>query len=134
MTLRIHYNAKKRIENPRIEVEMVWAADDWAAAIFRSNLDNFQIPPIEGIGFIDLHIGPILAEPNVYQFNIQLGDETTPAYDQLQRIRFVIAESLPIPGVFSMPHTWSIAKPIDRGTGASPVLPESEEIEEFAAK
>ena len=138
MTLRIHYNAKKRIENPRIEVEMVWAADDWAAAIFRSNLDNFQIPPIEGIGFIDLHIGPILAEPNVYQFNIQLGDETTPAYDQLQRIRFVIAESLPIPGVFSMPHTWAIAKDETKcGTGASPVVaPDEEEqvAEELAAK
>jgi hypothetical protein len=132
MTLRIHYNAKKRIERPRIEVEMVWAADDWAAAIFRSNIDNFQMPAIEGAGFIDLKIGPILAEPNVYQFNIQIGDETTPAYDQLQRVRFVIAESLPIPGVFSMPHTWSVEQ--KSTTGVSPVLPESEEIEEYAAK
>src|SRR6185436_17035758 len=57
MTLRIHYNAKKRVERPRIEVEMVWAADDWAAAIFRSNIDDFQIPGIEGTGHIDLHIG-----------------------------------------------------------------------------
>jgi len=136
MTLRIHYNAKKRIERPRVEVEMVWAADDWAAAIFRSNIDDFHMPAIEGAGHIDLRIGPILAEPNVYQFNIQLGDESTPAYDQLQRVRFVIAESLPIPGVFSMPHTWAISSDAksSRTTGVSPVLPEPEEIEEYAAK
>jgi hypothetical protein len=115
---------------------MVWAADDWAAAIFRSNIDDFHMPAIEGAGHIDLRIGPILAEPNVYQFNIQLGDDTTPAYDQLQRVRFVIAESLPIPGVFSMPHTWAISSDAksSRTTGVSPVLPEPEEIEEYAAK
>src|SRR3989440_4431490 len=137
MTLRIHYNARKRIEKPRIEVEMVWAAEDWAAAIFRSNLDNFQMPPIEGAGWIELRIGPILAEPNVYQFNIQLGDDTTPAYDQLQRIRFVIAESLPIPGIFSLSHTWAVGKD-HRGTGAPPVAPETTTnvlpVLEYAAK
>jgi len=133
MTLRIHYNARKRVENPRVEVEMVWAADDWSAAIFRNNLDNFQIPAIEGRGTIDLRIGPILAEPNVYQFNIQLGDDTTPAYDQLQRIRFVIAESLPIPGIFSLSHTWAVGKDESkRTTGVSPVLPEPEEDEEVS--
>ncbi|HEV8605168.1 MAG TPA: ABC transporter ATP-binding protein [Tepidisphaeraceae bacterium] len=152
MTLRIHYNARKRIERPRVEVEMVWAAEDWAAAIFRSNLDNFQIPPIEGKGWIELRIGPILAEPNVYQFNIQLGDESTPAHDQLQRIRFVVAESLPIPGVFSLPHTWAAGTdeshrgtgvpPVNptRNTGVSPVLsetqeePDTQDAEELAAK
>jgi len=130
MTLRIHYHARKRVENPRVEVEMVWAAEDWAAAIFRSNLDNFQIPAIEGRGTIDLRIGPILAEPNVYQFNIQIGDETTPAYDQLQRIRFVIAESLPIPGVFSLPHTWSAST----DANDEPESSDEESAEAVAAK
>src|SRR5262249_1260233 len=32
MTLRIFYEAKKRIERPRFDVEMVWAAEDWTAA------------------------------------------------------------------------------------------------------
>src|SRR4051812_36635290 len=133
MTLRIHYNARKRIERPRVEVEMVWAAEDWAAAIFRSNLDNLKLNSIEGKGWIELRIGPILAEPNVYQFNIQIGDDTTPAYDQLQRVRFIVAESLPIPGIFSLPHTWAAGA--ERTTGVSPVLPEpQEEPEEIAAK
>jgi ABC-type polysaccharide/polyol phosphate transport system ATPase subunit len=107
LTLRIHYNAHKRIERPRIEVEMVWAAEDWAAAIFRSNLNDFQMPPIEGKGWVELRIDSVLAEPNVYQFNVQIGDETNPALDQLNRIRFVVAEAMPIPGIFSLPHTWS---------------------------
>ena len=92
------------------------------------------MPPIEGAGWVDLHIGPILAEPNVYQFNIQLGDDTTPAYDQLQRIRFIIAESLPIPGIFSLSHTWEMGKPVNRGPGAPLVVSENEEVEEYAAK
>jgi ABC-type polysaccharide/polyol phosphate transport system ATPase subunit len=107
MTLRILYIARRRIERPRVEVEMIWAAEDWAAAVFANHLDHADLGPLEGGGWIDLHIGPLLLEPNVYAFNIQLGDDTTPAYDTLQRLRFVIAETMPIPGVFSLPHRWS---------------------------
>lgn len=110
MTLRIHYNARRRIERPRVEVEMIWAAEDWAAAVFGNHLDKTELGPLEGTGWIDLHIGPLLLEPNVYAFNIQVGDETTPAYDTLPRVRFVVAESVPIPGVFSLPHRWSAGR------------------------
>ena len=108
MTLRVHYHAKKRIERPCVEAEMIWAAEDWAAAVFGNKHDGIELPALEGTGYIDLKIGPLLVEPNVYAFNIQIGDEQTSAYDTLQRVRFIVSEQVPVPGIFGLCHTWDV--------------------------
>jgi lipopolysaccharide transport system ATP-binding protein len=109
MTVRIHYHARKRVENPRVLVEMVWAAEDWTAATFGNYYDSVEFGAVEGDGYIDLKIEQILLEPNVYNLNIKIGDETA-LYDIVPRTRFLVSEQLPIPGVFGLPHHWSSGK------------------------
>jgi len=131
LTLRVFYDARRRIERPRINVDMVWAAEDWTAATFATHLDGFEMGAIEGQGHVDLHIDPVLVEPNVYLFNIQIGDETTPAHDRLNRIRFVVSEQVPIPGIFGLVHSWKRsnsrhphpADPLDAPASDEPVEP-----------
>lgn len=112
MVLRIHYDARKRIENPRVDVELIWAAEDFAAAVFDNHLDEVSLGPLAGRGWIDLRIGPLLLEPNVYAFNIRLSDPASDAHDTLPHVRVVVAEAVPIPGIFGLSHSWS-AGPVD---------------------
>ena len=109
MTVRIHYHARKRVMNPRVLVEMVWAAEDWTAATFGNYYDSVEFGAAEGDGYIDLKIEQIMLEPNVYNLNIKIGDETA-LYDVVPRTRFLVSEQLPIPGVFGLPHHWSTGK------------------------
>jgi ABC-type polysaccharide/polyol phosphate transport system ATPase subunit len=113
MTVRVWYDAKKRLERPRFELEMVWASEDWTACQFGNHLDDFPVGPIEGRGYVDLRIEQLLVEPNVYLFNAKLGDEHEACYDQYQRARFIVAEAVPIPGIFGLPHSWSKARPVE---------------------
>ncbi|MGE5608586.1 MAG: ABC transporter ATP-binding protein [Bacillota bacterium] len=118
MVLRVHYTSLQPIERPRMEVELIWAADDFAAAVFNNHLDDVELGPLAGSGWIDLRIGPLLLEPNVYAFNIRLGDPVTDVHDTLQHVRFVVAEAIPIPGIFGLSHTWSVghAEPTENMT------------------
>jgi hypothetical protein len=108
MTLRVHFKARRRIDKPRVDVEMVWSAEDWEAVMMGTKLDGIQLEPLEGSGWIDLKIDSLLAEPSVFHFNISVGDETTPVYDSIQRVRFLLQEQVIIPGVFGLTHSWNV--------------------------
>lgn len=117
MTVRVWYDAKTRIERPRLDLELVWASEDWIAAHFGNELDEFSVGPIEGRGYVDMRIDQLLVEPNVYMFNVKLSDEREACYDQYQRARFIVAEQVPIPGIFGLQHSWSKARQVE------PVVP-----------
>ena len=106
MSVRVHYHARKRIARPRVQIEMVWAAEDWTAATFGNNYDAIEFDAMEGSGYVDLNIEQILLEPNVYSLCIKIGDETA-FHDMIPRTRFLVTEAIPIPGVFGLPHHWS---------------------------
>jgi hypothetical protein len=110
MTVRVHFNARKRIERPRVDVELVWSAEDWEAVVFGTKLDEVELEPLEGQGWIDLKIDSLLGEPSVYHFNVSVGDETTRVYDSVLRKRFMLSEGIPIPGIFGLTHSWSVRK------------------------
>ena len=109
MTVRVHYHARRRIEQPRVLVEMVWAAEDWTAATFGNDYDSVEFGAVEGDGYFDLNIEQILLEPNVYNLNIKIGDKTA-LYDIVPRTRFLVSEQIPIPGVFGLPHHWKTGR------------------------
>ena len=119
MTVRVHFNARQRIERPRVDIELVWSAEDWEAVIFGTKLDDVELEPLEGQGWIDLKIDSLLGEPSVYHFNVSVGDETTRAYDSVLRKRFMLTEGIPIPGIFGLTHSWSVRKRVKVEQGAA---------------
>ncbi len=107
-TLRIHYHARRRIEQPQFHVELLWAAEDYVAAVCSTKAHRITLGPIEGRGYVDLKIHQLLTEPNVYAWNISLSDgATNQPLDTMPKVRFVVNELLPIPGIFGLAHDWS---------------------------
>jgi len=113
MTLRIKYEAKQRVERPVFRVELMWATDDFLAATFNTAHDGYDLGPIEGVGHLDLCVSELLVEPNVFAMRVSVGDSEGHVWDRIPRVRFVIAEEKPIPGVFSLPHGWAQPTVVD---------------------
>ena len=106
-TVRIHFNAKEKINKPQFMVELLWATEDYVAAACSTVARKVVLNPIEGVGYVDLTIKSMLVEPNVYAWSITVSDgETGLALDQLKKVRFVVNEQQPIPGVFGLMHDW----------------------------
>jgi ABC-type polysaccharide/polyol phosphate transport system ATPase subunit len=105
LILRIHYKADRNID-ARANVEMIFAAEDHGAAGFDSQAEKEPLRLVRGRGHIDLRIGPLLVQPDVYSFNIELGDENNPALDTIRHVRFVVGEKIPIPAIFGLTHSW----------------------------
>lgn len=110
-TIRIHYDARQRIEQPHFNVELLWAAEDYVAAVCSTKAQKVTLGPIEGKGYVDVRVHQLLVEPNVYAWNITVSDGSQPGgsqpLDSLPKVRFVVNESLPIPGIFGLAHEWS---------------------------
>lgn len=106
-TVRIHYHARQRIARPEFNVELLWATEDYVAAAFSTAAGKIVMDPIEGVGHVDLKVRSLLVEPNVYAWSVTISDgETGQVLDTLKKVRFVINELVPIPGVFGLMHQW----------------------------
>ena len=103
--VRIHYHAKKRVNRPHFNVELLWATEDYVAAACSTRARDVVLNPIEGRGHVDLKIRSLLVEPNVYAWNITVSDGEQ-QLDALPKVRFVVNELQPIPGVFGLMHDW----------------------------
>ena len=111
MTIRINYEARERIEKLAISVNFDYAAEDVLATSCDTRRDGVTLPPIApGKGHVDLKMGPLLMEPNVYDVNVQVVDDTTDTVlDSVQRQRFILNEQVIIYGLFGLPHKWEVA-------------------------
>lgn len=109
LILRIHYRANRPIM-ARCAVEMIFAAEDYPAAGFDSHLEKHPLHLPKGTGHIDLRIGPVLVQPDVYSFNIQLFDVDSGPLDSIRHVRIVVGERTPVPAIFGLTHSW--AKPV----------------------
>jgi ABC-type polysaccharide/polyol phosphate transport system ATPase subunit len=108
MTVRMHYKANQRLEQPQLAADLVWASDDYLAASCSTPLEKVKLQPLAGVGYIDLKIESLLMEPNVYAWNIKLIDGATgQLVDTMPKTRFVLNEQVPVPGVFGLVHEWS---------------------------
>jgi hypothetical protein len=106
-TLRIHYHARQRVSRPHFNVELLWATEDYVAAACSTKARNVELGAIEGRGYVDLKIRSLLVEPNVYAWNVTITDgDTNQQCDALPKVRFVVNEQEPIPGVFGLMHDW----------------------------
>jgi ABC-type polysaccharide/polyol phosphate transport system ATPase subunit len=116
MTVRIHYDAARRIEKPWLRVEVAWSGDDFLATVFNSQHDRATLPPLAGQGHVDLRVKSLLMEPNVYVTRVALGDASG-VLDSAARLRFVVSEERPVPGVFALEHDWRcVASPTATAT------------------
>jgi len=108
ITIRIHYDAKVRIERPHVSIDIEWAAEDTLASSCDTQREGVTLAPISiGKGFIDCKMGPILMEPNVYSINVRILDsETDKLQGSSQRHRFILNEQVPVYGLFGLPHKW----------------------------
>ena len=114
-TLRIHYDAKHRVEKPQVLATLVWAAEDYVASICGTKMSKIELGPIEGRGYIDLKIDSLICEPNLYAWTIALIDGANgQTLDRLPKTRFVLNEAIPVPGVFRLEHNWSQPVDIDK--------------------
>jgi ABC-type polysaccharide/polyol phosphate transport system ATPase subunit len=117
-TVRIYYEAKRRVNRPQFNVELLWATEDYVAAACSTKARGIELGAIEGKGYVDLKIKALLVEPNVYAWNITIGDgESGQTLDALPKVRFVVNEEEEIPGVFGLTHEWG--KPVSETTGAA---------------
>ena len=106
-TVRIHYHARQRIAKPEFNVELLWATEDYVAAACSTAVRKIVMDPIEGSGHVDLKVRSLLVEPNMYAWSITISDgETGQAIDTLKKVRFVVNEQVPIPGIFGLMHEW----------------------------
>jgi len=116
MTVRIHYNAHKRIARPAADLSLDWAAEDIIATTCDTRRDGVELAPIEiGPGHIDCKFGPLLMEPNVYSVNARLTDaDNELVLDTMQRQRFILNEGVTIYGLFGIPHDWVQSKSAEK--------------------
>jgi ABC-2 type transport system ATP-binding protein len=108
ITIRIHYQAQRRIERPHVSIDVEWAAEDTLATSCDTEREGVTLTPIAvGNGFIDCKLGPILMEPNVYSVNVRILDaETSTLQGSSQRHRFILNEQVTVYGLFGLPHKW----------------------------
>jgi len=107
MTVRIHYHARHPLAKPQFAVELLWATDDYVASVFSTRHEGVDLAPIDGTGWIDLRIGGLLIEPNIYAWNVLISDgATNTVLDAIPKVRWVLNELLPIPGIFGLQHDW----------------------------
>jgi ABC-type polysaccharide/polyol phosphate transport system ATPase subunit len=111
MTVRINYHARQRIEKLAVSVNFDYAAEDVLATSCDTRRDGVNLGAIaEGTGHVDLKMGPILMEPNVYDVGVQVVDDATDTVlDSVQRQRFILNEQVVIYGLFGLPHKWEVA-------------------------
>jgi hypothetical protein len=109
MTIRIHYNAERRVARPHVGIDLEWAAEDTLAATCDTQRDGEQLGPIEaGKGYVDCRWGPVLIEPNVYSINVRITDaDTNTVLGGSERNRFILNEQVEVYGLFGLPHEWS---------------------------
>jgi lipopolysaccharide transport system ATP-binding protein len=107
MTIRIHYDSSRRIERPHVAIDVDWAAEDTLATSCDTQREGVTLSPIEGKGYVDCKMGPILMEPNVYSVNVRILDaETGILQGGSQHHRFILNEQVIVYGLFGLPHKW----------------------------
>jgi ABC-type polysaccharide/polyol phosphate transport system ATPase subunit len=108
MTVRVNYNASRRVQRPQVAIDVEWAAEDTLAATCDTQRDGETLAPIEaGKGYVDCKWGPVLMEPNVYSINVRILDgETDKVLGSSERNRFILNEQVEVYGLFGLPHTW----------------------------
>jgi ABC-type polysaccharide/polyol phosphate transport system ATPase subunit len=119
-SVRIHYQARRRVGRPQFNVVLLWATEDYVAAACSTKAKGVVLGAIEeGKGYVDLKINSLLVEPNVYAWNVTLSDgESGQLLDALPKVRFVVNEAEVIPGVFGLAHEWG--EPVREGKDAKP--------------
>jgi ABC-type proline/glycine betaine transport system ATPase subunit len=108
MTIRINFDAKRRVARPHVAIDLEWAAEDVLAATCDTQRDGHTLGPIEpGKGYVDCKWGPVLIEPNVYSINVRILDaDTDTVLGGSERNRFILNEQVIVYGLFGLPHTW----------------------------
>jgi ABC-type polysaccharide/polyol phosphate transport system ATPase subunit len=111
MTVRINYHARQRIEKLAVSVTFDYAAEDVLATSCDTRRDGVNLGAIDaGKGHVDLKMGPILMEPNVYDVGVQVVDDASDTVlDSVRRHRFILNEQVVIYGLFGLPHKWEVA-------------------------
>jgi ABC-type polysaccharide/polyol phosphate transport system ATPase subunit len=107
VTFRVHFEARERVERPRVAFDLFWALDQTRCARFDSDLETAELGPVEGKGHVDLRVEQLLVAPNAYLLSVHLGSDRGLA-DSVHKVRFVVTEGLPIPGVFGLPHHFAV--------------------------
>ena len=80
-------------------------------AVCSTKAAGVTLGAIDGQGYVDLRVSSMLVEPNVYAWNVTLSDGATGvALDSIPKVRFVINEAMPIPGIFGLAHEWDQPK------------------------
>jgi hypothetical protein len=107
MRLRIHYEARRRVEQPQFVAELVWATDDYHASTCSTATAGVKMQAIDGVGYVDLKVQSLIMVPHYYAWNIRLIDAATGhQLDTLPKVGFVLNEQVPVPGVFNLAHEW----------------------------
>ncbi|HSI34826.1 MAG TPA: ABC transporter ATP-binding protein [Tepidisphaeraceae bacterium] len=108
MTVRVEYEARRRVEKPVFAVEIEWAADDLLLTKLDTRTDGVNLRPLEpGRGHFDLKLGPLLMEPNVYTVSARIEDAAADeVLDMVHRNRFVLNEQTVVSGFYALPHEW----------------------------
>src|SRR5436190_8139550 len=60
MTVRVNYNASRRVQRPHVAIDVEWAAEDTLAATCDTQRDGVKLSSIEaGKGYVDCKWGPV---------------------------------------------------------------------------
>jgi hypothetical protein len=121
VTFRVHFHAQERVERPRVAFDLFWAVDQGRCARFDTELEKVELGPVEGEGYIDLRLAQLLVQPNAYLLSAHLGTDRGLA-DSVHKMRFVVTEAVPIPGVFGLPHSFAMGRH-DRAGVFDPCVP-----------
>jgi ABC-2 type transport system ATP-binding protein len=114
MTIRLHYNAVKRVERPVFSASM--SNTDGVLAWTHHAVDARFVPDsLEGEGSLDVHIPALPLQPGTFDLHSSVVDESlSHSYDQYMRaIRFDVAVGVPREsgGMVAMNSQWGNLTP-----------------------
>jgi ABC-type polysaccharide/polyol phosphate transport system ATPase subunit len=109
-TVRLHYRATQRVEEPVFGVA-IHRDDDTHVNGPNTKLDNYAIPVIEGIGAIDYHVAQLNLLPGAYELSAVIYDhKLQQAFDHQHRLHSFWVDPNPVVhegfGTFYLPSIW----------------------------
>jgi lipopolysaccharide transport system ATP-binding protein len=121
MTVRVHYDAPRRVERPRLRVDLAWTVGEVRCCAFDSRLEHVALPPLDGPGHIDLRLDQMLMAPDAYLASAHLDDDQTATpIDAIQKVPFRVTDGVAVPSFFGLPHAW-VLPPVS-STSQAPIL------------
>jgi ABC-type polysaccharide/polyol phosphate transport system ATPase subunit len=109
LTLRIDFNAHRRVERPTFEV---WfhGMDGTALASHSTRWDGYPIEALEGTGYMDVTFDPVWLLPGVFDIDVAISDhESVSKYDWRFRVtRIQVHAGQVADGLVYLPHEWRL--------------------------